>query len=832
MNCTGCGDKLQSGICRSCGEVQIHDHSCNLCPLHSGTQSVCMAGTGTGSNRVMIVGEGPNQGDDNKGQPFTGQAGKLLDKGLAEFAGIARADCYVTNVVKCKPGRPPERAEIKTCADGYIEREVAKYRPDYMLIMGNAALLGILGKSGIMKQRGTTVPLHFPEAKRTVQVMPTIHPLAILRNPKWGVEFATDLQRFGALVKTRQRNADGEVRVKIVKTAKQLLWLRDQLMRAQLISWDIETQTEQTEPPFERTNFQYWHDNESHMTSIAFAWESGTAVEIPLWHAETPWRNNVDAILTILKDTLERPDCTYIAHNGKFDASWMRAKGVNVPQGFDTLLASHILDENRPKELKSLSRSILGADGYGVGEELADSFNMPLQDLAIYNGKDAAYTLDLAKHFRRELGKDETALRLYKLLLMPASRALTEIEANGVYLDPQRWQERHDKASENVDTLQRYIERIIPPELKPINLRSTQQVARWLYDHLELPVVAVTKKTGSPSTGEDAILRLAQKFPKIPELKALLLYRKWYKYLSTYLLPWRFKHRDKNGRIHSSYKVAGPVTGRLAGEGGIQQVPRSKFIRGVLGAEPGWKFVEADYSQIELRIAAIIANEPTMLQQFNEGVDMHTRRAMKILEIEEKHVTKEQRSDAKPVTFGYIYGMGAENFVDYAFKEYGVIYSLKQSEKARNGFFEDYEQLLKWHARQRRLANRYRYVQAPHGRIRRLPDILSNSPKIRGEAERQAINAPVQAMASDIMLFALIKLQRMLPPEYVRIVASVHDAINSEIRDDYVDEFVPQIKGVMEDVGRFERAFKCEINVPITVDIGIGTHWGEPEREV
>ena len=157
--------------------------------------------------------------------------------------------------------------------------------------------------------------------------------------------------------------------------------------------------------------------------------------------------------------------------------------GVNVPQTFDTMLASHVLEENRSKGLKSQARNMLGADGYDVGEELKAAHTLPIKRLAVYNGKDADYTLRLAKHLLDELREDPRAARLFTKLLMPASRALTDIEAVGVCIDSKKWRAAHDRCQENCEKLQAFIERRAPKSLRPINLRSPQQVAKLLFGH-------------------------------------------------------------------------------------------------------------------------------------------------------------------------------------------------------------------------------------------------------------------------------------------------------------------------------------------------------------
>jgi DNA polymerase I-like protein with 3'-5' exonuclease and polymerase domains len=224
----------------------------------------------------------------------------------------------------------------------------------------------------------------------------------------------------------------------------------------------------------------------------------------------------------------------------------------------------------------------------------------------------------------------------------------------------------------------------------------------------------------------------------------------------------------------------------------------------------------------------MMANETTMLGQFARGEDIHMLRAMRMTGKVASDVTKEERKAAKPVSFGFLYGMGAPKFVDYARDSYDVHFEPHEAEAVRRGFFTDYPELLTWHDRQRRLARKHGRVQNPIGRIRHLPDIHSKDRAVQGEAERQAINSPVQSFASDLMLLALIRLHEMMPPQEALIVGTVHDSILAEIRNDVLLLWAKTIREVMEDMTHVKRKFGTEVTVPIVADIEVGSHWSEP----
>lgn len=802
---------------------KLRDPACERCALHVDAKFVCLMGSGPKRTEIMIVGEAPGQREDEEHRAFVGSAGKLLDKVLLDRAGIERNDCYVTNVCKCRPpdNRTPELKEIKACTEEFFFQEVAKVSPSFMLLLGNSSLRGVTKKSGITKHAGTIWPMNL--GGHDVQVMATLHPAAVLRNPKYGHQFIADMDRFGKLVRGEETGT--HTKIKIIHTVAQLRWLIHELEVAEVISWDIETYTEPTKAPYIRSNFQEWHKGASHIVSVAFTWKEGMAAVVPLWHETKVWKDDI-AVLMALKKVMERPDAKYVGHNGKFDARWFTHFGIAVPQTFDTMLAAHMLEENRNKGLKPLSMTLLGADGYDIGEEVKVAHTVPLKRLCTYNGKDTDYTYRLYKLFRKQLVEDPRVAKIFKNLMMPASEALVDIERQGVYVDMERWEERHDKAQENVALVYDYINRKwVPDSLRPINLRSNPQLAKWLFGHLGLPIILATK-TGAPSTKEEVLLELIEQYDH-KALTALLKYRKWAKYLSTYILPWRFQHMDSRGRIHSNYKLFGTVTGRLSGEGGIQQVPRDPFIRSIIGAPKGWTFLQADYSQVELRIAAMIANERAMLRAYTLGQDIHMLRAMRMTGKPAEEVTKEERKKAKAVNFGFIYGMGENKFVKYAFVNYELRVTPDEAHAVREGFFDDFPGLRPWHERQRRLARRYHRVVSPLGRIRHLPDIMSADKDIQAESERQAINSPVQSLASDLMLMALVEMHRELDPRAARIVGTVHDSILFEVRDNMVDEVAGYVKSTMEDLDRVEREYGTQITVPIVADISIGTHWGE-----
>jgi DNA polymerase-1 len=596
-------------------------------------------------------------------------------------------------------------------------------------------------------------------------------------------------------------------------------------MEAEEITWDCET------GPYWREHKEYapsWHPD-FFIVSIAFTTREGESFVVPLHHRESPWKDP-RAVLRFLKPCLERADGKYAAHNGKTPdvrsvAAYAR---VFIPQTFDTMLAAHMLDENRLKGLKPLSEIELGADGYDLDKEKKqDLYNQPWKDVAYYNGLDTDYTHRLWHQFRRQLQEPDNRrmARVFMKLMMPASNMLAEVETTGVWLDPRRLEERNRQAHANLRKIREFLS---SKGAAGVNFNSPPQVAKWLFGKpkdggLGLTPIFYSPKTKAPSTNEATILRLARENKAV---RGLLIYRKWAKYESTYLRPW-LRQRDVHSRFHPGYKPYGTVTGRLSGD--FQQVPRDPFIRSIVGAPPGWVLLKADYSQIELRIAAMLADERRMLGIFRAGGDIHLTTAMDLVRRPAGEISSEQRKKAKAVNFGFLYGMGASKFGAYAFENYGVVVSEADCTAYRNRFFKLYPALLPWHERQRQMVHNHGQVVSPIGRIRHLPDVYSRDRVVYREAERQAINSPVQSCASDLMLNSMIELNRELPKQKAMIVATIHDEILFQVKEDYVDEAATTIKTTMEDMDIVRRKFGANITVPIVAEIEVGQHWGRDE---
>ena len=801
--------------------------------------------------------------------PPSQTAAQALGDYLTEV-GLDPAEAVFMGAVKCRTwGTSPTRTIIKACAP-YLKEEL-QLLPDsvkYVLVMGNEALQSALGKSGITKYRSQEY--HIPRTSHATRqgqgvveiaedliAIPTIAHTAVSRNPGQLQGFMADMRFFAAKVKGNDGGAADVAPPKLVRHVMDkasLRGLKRALENADIVSYDIEAASEH--PGFLEK------DPSSKIVSIAFTILSKdrkiSCWALPLFHPQSPWRNIWERILEFIREAF----CAVprsIAHNGKFDNRWLRQWGVDRYLTFDTMLAAHLLNENRVKGLKPLAHMELGVPNWGI--DTKDLLNVPLKEVLEYNGLDTWYTYHLYRKFRRQL-LDQPRLRsIFQRFYMPAANEFTGIERRGVWTDRERLFERYEIAKQKLAEIDLEIMAHVPEEhpfkayardgsLKDngINLNPSNFLRWLLFEHLELPVFKRGKekddgRPGDPSVAESVMMELAEIHP----IAQLLIDRvEWNKYCSSFFAAY-VELIDADDRIHTTFKLHGTTTGRLSsgkendGEKisakkqvrgvNLQQVPRNKFIRGLFGAAPGFYFVEFDYSQVELRVAAELSREPTMIHLYQTGQDIHMTMAMQMTGKPAHLVTKEERKKAKSVNFGFLYGMQWRKYIETAWNNYGLRVTEEEAQLFRKAFFQQFPELLVWHRKQRALVAKYGRVESPLGRVRHLPDIYSPDREVKAEAERQAINSPVQSFASDMILMALVILHKRFREMGLkaRSIGTVHDALNLEVPAEEMSIVLPMVKEVMENLPLSEW-FGVDISVPIIADAKIGFMWGDAEE--
>lgn len=774
---------------------------------------------------IMIVSDLPKIWDEMEDKVFTGKARNLMERELADM-DINPDRIYWTYMCKCRqPGDEASKLVLKACRAN-LAREIKTMKPKMILLLGNTPLQGLIGKSGVTKYRGRVWKVRSEEQE--TKIICTVSPASVYRNPRFAEVLHADLVYMKNVLEGTELVSEDDLDYTVVQTNEQLIEAYNYLKKFDHFAYDLETE-----------GLDYLNPDKVILTISLTAPDLKTFL-IPVQHSDSPWRENHRKIFDVIRPLFESPEYKTIGHNVKFDNKWLQSHYNIVTQNTaDTMLMCYILDENSPNGLKHIAQLYFGARAYDDGIKFTRDYD--LAKLAKYNSLDTFYTMQAYHLFKEELKKDPQTARIYSRLLVKGSEAFTQIETVGLYIDRKLLAERTKIAEENQRRTYQELVLLLPPEYAkvhlvnskgkviPFNPNSTKQVAGLLYSEppvgLGLPILDYTEK-GAPSTAEGTLIRL-QDHTKSDVMEKLMEYRKWSKYLSTYLIPWEEKSR-RDSRLHATYKLHGTVTGRLSAEDGVHQIPRDNFIRGIISAPPGWYFVEADYSQMELRVAAMEANEPTMIETFINHIDIHTKTAAETTGKDPSEVTKDERKKAKATNFGFLYGMGWKKFVGYAKEKYQVELTDTQAKQFRQRFFDTYKALPEWHQRQRDKVKKYGYVRSLIGRKRNLPDIFSGDEGVRAEAERESINSPVQSLGSDVNLAALIDIYFSWVKDNtdkIVLTGMVHDAQMFEVREDYLNEALPRIKAMMEDPKRLKDWFGLDFTVPIEVEVEYGSHW-------
>lgn len=498
-----------------------------------------------------------------------------------------------------------------------------------------------------------------------------------------------------------------------------------------------------------------------------------------------------------------------VLQNGKFDTLFIEHNlGIKIPIDEDVMLLGTAYDLVAEHGLKKMAQAYLGVPDWDIKKK--DKLGGERDTIVPYLKCDVKYTWELYQYFYRNMSEQQ--MKIYKELLRPAYRAYRDIERNGLYIDLDSLEEVKRKYNKE--------EKRLLKELKQhhdINWNSSAQVAHVLFDLEGMPVISKTGK-GAPSTAADVLKELAMKGYEIPDM--LLKYKDATTRNKMFLNRWADDCYES--RIHPNFNLTNVVSGRTScNNPNLQQVPRTKDIRGLFSGAPGMILFEADYSQLELRIAAHYANEKTMLDIYNHDGDIHTETAK--LFTNGREPTKEERGKAKAVNFGFLYGMQAKKFVKYALDSYGQVFTLNEAEHIRNLFFAKYSRLLPWHKEQEELCEMQGGISNLFGRFRRLPLIYSSNKWERASAARRAINTPVQGSGSDLLISAVTQINKELKG-VAWVGATVHDSIIGECRiedKERVDETIRRIMKhpkVLDDFG-------VMLRVPLDVDIGWGP-WG------
>ncbi|HKJ10050.1 MAG TPA: DNA polymerase I, partial [Gammaproteobacteria bacterium] len=585
-------------------------------------------------------------------------------------------------------------------------------------------------------------------------------------------------------------------------------WLRE-LEAAEVFAFDTET-----------TSLDYM---QADIVGVSFAVQAGRAAYVPLAHRYpgAPEQLDRDSVLERLRPLLEDPRRAKLGHNLKYDMSVLARHGIDL-QGvrYDTMLESYVLDSTASRhDMDSLALKYLGhktisyEEVAGKGARQIGFDEVALEQAGPYAAEDADVTLKLHEYLWPRLGEEAGLRRVFEDIEMPLVPVLSRMERTGVQVDVEMLRAHSLELTERLAEIEAEAHRLAG---HPFNLGSPKQIQEILYAELKLPVTAKTPK-GAPSTAEAVLAELALDYP-LP--RVILDYRSLSKLKSTYTdrLPERID--PDTGRVHTSYHQAVAATGRLSSsDPNLQNIPvrteEGRRIRQAFVAGPGHRILAADYSQIELRIMAHLSADEGLLKAFAAGEDIHRATAAEVFGTAPEQVSGEQRRAAKAINFGLIYGMSAYGLG----RQLGLDRGTAQEYVDR--YFARYPGVRDYMERTRAAARDRGFVETVFGRRLYLPEIGSRNGQRRAQAERAAINAPMQGTAADIIKRAMIAVDGWIQSadHGVRMVMQVHDELVFEITEGQVEAAGERIRAAMEGA--------AALDVPLLVDIGVGANWDE-----
>jgi uracil-DNA glycosylase family 4 len=874
----------------------MRNPTCNLCPFGKSSprrpESICLVSDILTQKDVMVIAEQPSRSDDQYGKAFVGRGLKEIRKWL-EAEGI---DAHYTYAMKCaRPDKDtkPKPAHVKICRNEYLEREMKIVKPKHIIVLGSNALLAALGKPRKMTEvQGT----RFKDEKTGAWIYTTIHYAQALYSEENKQTMWAELKMYLKWIKDGKKElTEFKPPIYFIRTVKSLRRMARRIQAAGgLSACDIESQgLNPYHPERHVRTIQFTWDPEFGGAVVPLGLEPECYYTDPegeklgqVWSKED-WPKVGKILRRILRET------KLIWHNGKFDRIWLWCWGkrefgypLACPYIYmDTMHVAYLLNENRRLKLKRLITSELGIASYDIPDKMA----LDLDVFIPYSGADTVATYLLARKYCEELQDPDNARikKFYFNVLRRADALYTKMEIQG-------WPAHEETAarivkdlSGRLDNIQEEMREVLekcglrlpldkktrepdytvfasPKKLSPLIWNPKDEGGLGLEPHPD-PMIAYNdpKNKEGLSTDENALVHVKSH----PFVAKLLEWRSISKALQTYARPMLRAARTR-GKLTTSYKLAKVVTGRTASgkedeRGGaaaktaegmnLQNIPPDRPARPgqpakIYGikkivrcpdSDDEW-IMEVDFGQIELRIAAELSRDPMLLWAYENNVDLHTYRAMRTMGLDEegweklsKPQKKEARLNAKPVNFGYLYGMSWYKFRQFALVQYGIDFSADEAKASRELYFHDHSGLEAWYGKQERRAKRLGYIETLSGRRRRLPDMKIDIETASKEARtryrnavRQAINSPVQSFGSDLKMMALIEIDMVLDPSEAKLFGEVHDSVMLRVKKHALRKVAEQILPIMRHP-RLLDILGIELTVPIEAEAEVGPSWGE-----
>ena len=553
------------------------------------------------------------------------------------------------------------------------------------------------------------------------------------------------------------------------------------------------------------------------LVGLSFAVKENEAYYVPV----PADRKEAEKIVNIFKPLYECPTITKVGQNIKYDLEVLAGYGVELAgQLWDTMIAHYLIQPELRHNMDYMAEVYLGYQTIHIEELIGPKgkSQKSMRDLAPeqvyeYAAEDADITLKLKNILEPKL-KEAGVEQLFHEIEMPLVRVLAEMELNGVRIDTQSLAETSAMLTQRMHTLEQEIYRLAGEEF---NIASPKQVGEILFGKMKIVDKPKKTKTGQYVTSEEVLQQLKGKSEIVEKI---LGHRGLKKLLGTYVDALPKLINKRTGHIHTSFNQTVTATGRLSSsDPNLQNIPvrgeDGKEIRKAFIPEDGCLFFSADYSQIELRVMAHLSGDENMIEAFREGYDIHAATAAKIFKEDINSVTRDQRTKAKRANFGIIYGITVFGLAER------LDISRGEASELIDGYFATFPKVKEYMEQAKELARQQGYVETFFHRRRYLPDINSHNATVRGFAERNAINAPIQGSAADIIKLAMVRIYQRFKREHIKskMILQVHDELNFSV--------LPEERGQVERIVLEEMQNAYPLRVPLVADSGWGNNWLE-----
>ena len=788
----------------------------------------------TGPADIAIVVDFPTYHDTARDELLQGDSGKVARRTLAA-CGIDVDECYITSALNCRPPKDKKgvlKNAMLACRERLVD-ELHEVGPTKVLCLGPvgfSALRSADDNLPITKVRGRWHKCF------GMNVLGTFNPTMLMGAFEYFRDFVWDVQKFA----DTEPEPFPHVEMWFPDSIKDAHLAFDFLSAASFVSLDIES-----------TGFSPYR-NDLLAVGLGVLFEGSTEGLSVIFDKDLL---GIPAVWEEFSALLAREDQATVMHNAKFDLKWMKANleqmGLEyAPQHIeDTMLLHYCLDERamgqfQSHSLKNMARVRCDAPDYDIQmgrflkqwEVSNDAQRDRLRDkMRTYLALDCYYTARLYLQLPDEVANESIdLLSLYSNLLMPGALALCDIESHGVKIDrkfyEETWKTLLDRATPILTRIRMATDN---PEFNP---NSPQQVAKFLYEYHELPKLRTARrgKLQEGPTSKPVLKMLKKRYPEFAQvIDDILEYRNLVKTAGTYVKG-MIERADDDDRVRGDFLEHGTSTGRLSSANpNLQNIPETSHtkieIRNGFVAPEGWVLLNADYSQLELRLAAHLSGDENFCRVFIEGRDPHQEVAYEFFQKPEAEISPYERYMAKCVNFGVAYGRGAESIANGPEMEYveeigGTRWTVEQVKEFFDAYFNHFPEFLAWCDDQKRFAYKNQYVESPMGRRRRFPLILRSD---GGAVGRQAVNTPIQGTASDFTFSALIRiharlrdLNDLVGKTVAYIVSTVHDSLLIECHKRYIKKVSAIVREEMINV-----PLKCA--VPFEAEIKVGLRWGD-----